>query len=99
MMITRRNLVCSSAAATAAALLAPAQAAAAAPGGAELNLLFDTLFLERLRNAPERATLLGLDKGPNADLKAKLSDGSAEGFARTKALTVDQLRRLKAFDA
>ena len=62
MMITRRNLLCSSAAVTAAALLPPAQAAA--PGGAELNLLFDTFFLERLRNSPERATLLGLDKGP-----------------------------------
>src|SRR3954463_5974606 len=97
MTITRRNLMCSSAAATAAAFLSPAQAAVGRP--AELNQLFDTLFLERLRNAPERATILGLDKGANADLKAKLSDGSAQGFARTKALPSEQLRQLKAFDA
>ena len=97
-MITRRNLLCSSAAATAAALLPPAQAAAT-PAGAELNQLFDTFFIERLRDSPERATQLGLDKGPNADLKAKLSDGSAEGIAKTKALSADQLRRLNAFDA
>jgi len=98
MMITRRNLLCSSSAATAAALLPSALAAATAPSGAELNQLFDTFFLERLRNSPERATLLGLDKGSNADLKAKLSDGSAEGVAKTKAFTADQLRRLNAFD-
>src|SRR4051812_40952951 len=97
MMITRRNLMCSSAAATAAAFLSPAKAAAGTPG--ELNQLFDTLFLERLRDAPERATILGLDTGANADLKAKLGDGSAEGRARTKALTTDQLRRVQAFDA
>jgi uncharacterized protein (DUF885 family) len=96
MMITRRNLMSSTAVAVAAAAFPP-PAKAATP--AELNQLFDALFLERLRDAPERATILGLDKGPNVDLKAKLSDGSAEGFARTKALTADQLRRLKAFDA
>ncbi len=98
MMITRRNIMQSSAAAAAAVFLAPAQASAATPGGAELNRLFDTLFHERLRNSPERATLLGLDKGPDADLKARLSDGSTEGVAKTKALMADQLRRLKDFD-
>ena len=49
--------------------------AAAAPGrnDAKLNALFEDIFQERVRHSPELATSLGLDKGPNADLKSKLS--------------------------
>ena len=39
---------------------------------ARLNALFEEIFQERVRTSPELATSLGLDKGPNADLKAKL---------------------------
>ncbi|HEY6662115.1 MAG TPA: DUF885 family protein [Sphingomicrobium sp.] len=49
--------------------------AAATPGrnDAKLNALFEDIFQERVRHSPELATSLGLDKGPNADLKSKLN--------------------------
>ena len=53
---------------------APVFALATKPGSgdAKLNALFEQIFQERVRNSPELATSLGLDKGPNADLKSKL---------------------------
>src|ERR1043165_9693200 len=52
----------------------PVFAAAATSGtdDAKLNALFDDIFQERVRNSPELASSLGLDKGPNAALKSKL---------------------------
>jgi uncharacterized protein (DUF885 family) len=43
-----------------------------ASGDAGLNQLFEDIFQERVRNSPELATSLGLDKGALASLKAKL---------------------------
>ncbi len=99
-MLSRRQLLASTAA-TAAAFALPkfALADAANPTAAKLNGLMDTFFQENLRASPERATLLGLDKGANADLKGKLSDESAAGIAADKALNQSQLNRLKALDA
>jgi uncharacterized protein (DUF885 family) len=53
---------------------APALAVAAKPGSgdARINALFEDIFQERVRNSPELASSLGLDKGPNAALKSKL---------------------------
>ena len=53
---------------------APAIAAVTKAGSsdAKLNALFEDIFQERVRNAPELASSLGLDKGPNAALKSKL---------------------------
>ena len=59
---------------------APALAAVAAKpgsGDARLNALFETIFQERVRNSPELASSLGLDKGPNAALKSKLDTRTA----------------------
>jgi uncharacterized protein (DUF885 family) len=67
---------------------APAIAAAAAKpgaGDAKLNLLFEDIFQERVRNAPELASSLRLDKGANAALKSKL-DTDPSPVARSKAL-------------
>lgn len=64
----------------------------------DLNALFDRMFAEGLRQRPEQATQLGLDKGPNADLKSKLGDDSAAGLAATRALTQRQLAALEAID-
>jgi uncharacterized protein (DUF885 family) len=64
----------------------------------ELARLFDQLFQEQLRARPESATQLGLDKGPNADLRAKLTDESPAGRAAVKAQTQAQLKRLLAID-
>jgi len=50
----------------------PVLAAAAGSNDARLNQLFEDIFQERVRTSPELATSLGLDKGPNADLKSKL---------------------------
>ncbi len=53
---------------------APAIAAVtkAGSGDARLNQLFEDIFQERVRNSPELASSLGLDKGSNAALKSKL---------------------------
>jgi uncharacterized protein (DUF885 family) len=64
----------------------------------ELARLFDQLFQEQLRARPESATQLGLDRGANADLRAKLTDETPAGRAAAKAQTQDQLRRLLAID-
>jgi uncharacterized protein (DUF885 family) len=93
-MIDRRSLLVSASAGAAALALprlAQAQAVALTP-------LLDAFFQERLRLRPESATQLGLDKGPNADLKARLSDQSEAGIATAKAMTGDQLKRLTAVD-
>lgn len=99
-MLDRRQLLASTAA-SAAALALPkiAFADAANPTAAKLDGLMDTFFLENLRESPEMATILGLDKGKNADLKGKLSDQSAAGIAAHKTLNESQLNRLKALDA
>ena len=55
-------------------------------------------FQENLRFRPESATNLGLDKGPNADLKSRLSDESLAGVAKAKAMTADQLARMARID-
>lgn len=99
-MLSRRHLLASTAA-TAAAFALPkfAFAAAANATAAKLDGLMDTFFHENLRASPESATILGLDKGPNADLKGMLSDESAAGIAAHKALNQSQLDRLKSLDA
>jgi len=99
-MLDRRQLLASTAA-SAAALALPklAFADASNPTAAKLNGLMDIFFQENLQESPEQATILGLDKGKNADLKGKLSDESAAGIAAHKALNDSQLNRLKALDA
>ena len=94
-MLDRRSLLVS-ASAGAAALVLPRLADAQAPS--PIGPLFDQFFQERLRLRPESATQLGLDKGPNADLKRQLSDQSPAGLAAAKAETASQLRRLLAVD-
>ena len=96
-MLDRRAFLLTSAAAGAATAL-PARAAPVPGESPELAALFDALFEEGLRARPEGATQLGLDKGPNADLRGKLSDASDAGRAAEKALTQDQLRRLAMID-
>lgn len=58
---------------------APALAAVtkAGNGDAQLNAIFEEIFQERVRNSPELASSLGLDKGPNAALKSRLDTDPA----------------------
>ncbi|HEX2592489.1 MAG TPA: DUF885 family protein [Rhizomicrobium sp.] len=96
-MLDRRQLL-GTAAAAAATLALQKPALAESDEASKLNALFDAFFQENLRLNPEGATLLGLDKGANADLRSKLSDESAAGVAAEKALNTDQLARLKTID-
>ncbi|MBV8970812.1 MAG: DUF885 family protein, partial [Sphingomonadaceae bacterium] len=96
-MLDRRAFLLTTAATGAAAAL-PARAAPVPGENPELASLFDAFFQEGLRQRPEGATQLGLDKGANADLRAKLSDASDAGRAADKAQTQDQLRRLAMID-
>jgi len=96
MAIDRRKFLSSSAAAACAAPWSVTRALASPDDG--LRALFDAFYAEDIRNNPEQATRLGLDKGANADLKARLNDNSPAGIAATKARTAGQLARLKAFD-
>jgi uncharacterized protein (DUF885 family) len=94
-VLNRREIVLSTAS---AAAVAPLGARAQAPQDAALASLLDAFVQEDLRSRPESATQLGLDVGANADLKSKLSDGSAAGIAAAKALNADQLHRLTSID-
>ncbi|HZZ36221.1 MAG TPA: DUF885 family protein, partial [Caulobacteraceae bacterium] len=93
-MFNRRELI----ATAAAALALPVSARAAETQAQKLGALFDAFFQENLRANPESATQLGLDTGPNADLRGKLSDQSAAGIAAAKARNLSQLKRLSAID-
>jgi len=94
-MFDRRDVL--KAGAAAGALLAmPGWAQKAAPS--KLDALFDAFFQEGLRLRPESATLLGMDKGPNAALRGQSSDSSPAGVTAAKALTQSQLKRLAAVD-
>src|SRR5258705_6049082 len=95
-MLNRRELIVTTAAAAGLALSFPARAAATE--ATQLNALFEAFFQENLRANPENATQLGLDTGANADLRSKLTDQSAAGFAAAKARNASQLARLLTID-
>ena len=97
-MINRRDLIATASAAVVLSPFSAARAEADTPEGAKLTALLDAFFQEGLRRNPESATQLGLDTGANAALKHRLSDESPAGIAQARALTLDQLRRLKAID-
>lgn len=79
-MDRRQFLASSGAAAALVAAFRPEFALAqAGSGDAALASLLERQFQQLLRRAPELATNLGLDKGPNAALKSQLSDSSKAG--------------------
>ena len=98
-MLDRRQLLGSVAALGTLAIVPPSFGATTPGEAARLNALFDAIFQENLRQNPEQATQLGLDKEGNAALRGRLRDESAAGIAYAKALTAGQLARLKAIDA
>lgn len=103
MLDRRAFLLAGTAAGAAAAMPGWAQTlTGAAPqpadtGSPQLARLFDALFQEGLEQRPEGATLLGLDKGPNMALRARLSDESDRGREAARALARSQLARLRVF--
>jgi len=64
---------------------------------AKLNATFDQILQERVQNSPTLASSLGLDKGPNAALKAKFDTDPAP-VARAKNLQRNRraIARLRA---
>ena len=100
MLLDRRQfLLTSTSVAGAVALPGKLFAQPAASGSPQLAALFDALFKEQLRQNPEGATQLGLDKGPNADLRGKLVEADDAARASARALTQSQLARLQAISA
>lgn len=94
----RRQFIAGVTAVTVAAGLPARAAAAGAKGDAALRAMLDRFFYGRLDDSPEQATRLGLDTGPRAALKAKLSDESAAGQTRDLARAKAELAELRAFD-
>lgn len=100
----RRTFLASASAASAFALVPEALRAQqsavtpANPADAKLNVLFDKIFAQTLQRAPELATSLGMDKGPNAALKHQLSDGSPAGKAAARADLKQAIAAVRAVD-
>jgi uncharacterized protein (DUF885 family) len=101
-MLNRRDLMMTAAAGGALAAAGPTLAQPIAPPAdaatAKLYAVFDTFMQERLAAHPEMATSLGLDKGPLAGQRFKLSDNSLAGVAADKAMTASELARMQAID-
>nr|WP_211091234.1 DUF885 family protein [Sphingomonas sp. S2M10] len=77
---------------------AAARAAVAGTRDAEINAVYNQIVAQRIQRSPEFATSLGFDKGPNAPLKHKLSDGSPAAKARNLADTKAAIAKVEAFD-
>jgi len=78
---------------------APVIAAATGSADAKLNETFENIFQERVRESPELASSLGLDKGPLAALKSKFDTDPVQ-TQRNKALARNRraIAELKAFN-
>lgn len=79
----RRTFLSSTTAAAAIALSPAGVCAEPVSGDAALNALLDAIFAAGLKESPEQATQLGLDKGANAALKSQLDDHSLAARARS----------------
>ena len=100
-MLDRRAFL-SSASALALFPLLPGCAATVARGGgpapddAGLEATLAEIAEQLLREYPENASSLGLDKAGRSPLKARLTDRSLEGYHRLGLAAVDRLERLRA---
>jgi uncharacterized protein (DUF885 family) len=94
--LDRRQILMSGAAAGLAAAAAPNAVLAAASGDMATSALFDKISETILRMSPEAATGLGLDVGPRAALKSKLSDASWPAVKAKTDFCVDNLKALEA---
>jgi uncharacterized protein (DUF885 family) len=73
-------------------------ALAAAPGDAAAEALLSGVAEDLMREYPENASALGLDKGARAALKSTLTDRSLEGRGRLVAAAKARVARMKAVD-
>lgn len=93
----RRDVLALGGAALATSALA-GQALAAAPGDAAAEALLAGVAEDLMREYPENASALGLDKGARAALKSNLTDRSLEGRDRLAAAAKARVARMKAVD-
>ena len=91
-MLNRRHFLMS------AAALAVAPLSARAAASPAVTVLLDQFFNEDLRQHPETATSLGLDKAELAPLRFRLTDVSTAGRDAERAANADRIRRLAAID-
>jgi len=70
----------------------------AAPDDAAMQAMLAEVAEAMLREYPENATSLGLDKDGRSGLKAQLTDRSLAGYRRLGQQAAERLRRLKAID-
>jgi uncharacterized protein (DUF885 family) len=94
-MLDRRQFLAASASAAALSAV-PAAAMPHSEGDAGAEALLAAIAEEMLRDHPENATTLGLDKGARQSLKSRLSDRSLAGKAREAAQVTARLARLRS---
>ena len=97
MTLTRRDLLLQSAATAAVVGFPGGGAIAADSADSQASRVLDGITEQLLRDFPESATGLGIDKGARAGLKARLTDSSAAGKQRLAAhlrAGLDQLEPL-----
>ena len=71
---------------------------AAAPGDAAAEALLSGVAEDLMREYPENASALGLDKGARKALKSSLTDRSLEGRAKLGAAAKARVAKMKAVD-
>jgi len=98
-MITRRQTLGALSATAAFPLLARSAPAFAAPASeTHAKSLLDSIGENLLRLSPESATSLGIDIGPRAPMRYRLTDKSAAGQAHVAATIRADLARAEAID-
>ena len=98
-LLTRRKSLGALCATAVLPLLARASPAFAAPASeSQAKALLDSIGENLLRFNPESATSLGIDIGPRAPLRYRLTDKSAAGQARVAATVRADLARAEAID-
>ncbi|QBQ48902.1 DUF885 domain-containing protein [Brevundimonas naejangsanensis] len=101
-MMDRRRLLMSVAAGGALAAVGPVRAlargAAAQTASADFNALMNRIAQEMLLSDPEALTMLGMDRGPMADARFKLSDRSQAKVEADKVKFVAAMKDMAAID-
>ncbi|MGF7148718.1 uncharacterized protein (DUF885 family) [Sphingomonas zeicaulis] len=95
----RRHFLAAGTASVALSMVPGRVFAQPATGDAALNARFEEIFNDAVKRSPEMASSLGLDKGANASLKAKLSDATAAERMRELAETKKAIASVEAVDA
>lgn len=96
-MINRRSLLLSMTALGALQAMKPRAQTVADREPPPLDAFFDRLVHEQYALTPEMATFFGLDTGPYAELRSKVTDRSANGRDAVRTLTHRQLAELNGY--